>query len=72
MLLGIMRKHAKSWLIKFLIGIIAVVFIFYFGYSFTARRPDMEACGLRKVMKGLRDVIAEMMENTTLADLIAQ
>ncbi len=33
-----MRKHAKSWLIKFLIGIIAVVFIFYFGYSFTARR----------------------------------
>jgi peptidyl-prolyl cis-trans isomerase D len=38
MLLGIMRKHAKSWLIKFLIGIIAMVFIFYFGYSFTARR----------------------------------
>jgi peptidyl-prolyl cis-trans isomerase D len=38
MLLGIMRKHAKSWLIKFLIGIIAIVFIFYFGYSFTAKR----------------------------------
>ena len=38
MLLGIMRKHAKSWLIKCLIGIIAVVFIFYFGYSFTAKR----------------------------------
>lgn len=36
MLLGLMRKHAKSWLIKFLIGIIAVVFIFYFGYSFTS------------------------------------
>lgn len=34
MLLSLMRKHAKSWLIKFLIGIIAVVFIFYFGYSF--------------------------------------
>ena len=33
-----MRKHAKSWLIKFLIGIIAIVFIFYFGYSFTAKR----------------------------------
>ncbi|MCJ7595826.1 MAG: SurA N-terminal domain-containing protein, partial [Desulfobacterales bacterium] len=33
MLLSLMRKHAKSWLIKFLIGIIAVVFIFYFGYS---------------------------------------
>lgn len=38
MLLGLMRKHAKSWLIKVLIGIIALVFIFYFGYSFTAKR----------------------------------
>jgi len=36
MLLSLMRKHAKSWIIKFLIGIIAVVFIFYFGYSFTS------------------------------------
>jgi peptidyl-prolyl cis-trans isomerase D len=33
-----MRKHAKSWLIKVLIGIIALVFIFYFGYSFTAKK----------------------------------
>jgi peptidyl-prolyl cis-trans isomerase D len=32
-----MRKHAKSWLIKTLIGMIAVVFVFYFGYSFTSR-----------------------------------
>jgi len=32
-----MRKHAKSWLIKVLIGIIALVFVFYFGYSFTAK-----------------------------------
>jgi len=38
MVLSLMRKHAKSWLIKFLIAIIAVVFIFYFGYSFTADR----------------------------------
>ena len=38
MLLSLMRKHAKSWLIKFLIGIIAVVFIFYFGYSFTSKK----------------------------------
>jgi len=36
MVLSIMRRHAKSWLIKFLIGIIAVVFVFYFGYSFTS------------------------------------
>jgi peptidyl-prolyl cis-trans isomerase D len=37
MVLSLMRRHAKSWLIKFLIGMIAVVFIFYFGYSFTAK-----------------------------------
>lgn len=37
MLLSLMRKHAKSYLIKFLIGIIAVVFIFYFGYSFRSK-----------------------------------
>ncbi|MEE4354164.1 MAG: SurA N-terminal domain-containing protein [Desulfatiglans sp.] len=37
MVLSLMRKHAKSWLIKFFIAIIALVFIFYFGYSFTAR-----------------------------------
>ena len=34
MLLSLMRRHARSWLIKFLIAIIALVFIFYFGYSF--------------------------------------
>lgn len=37
MLLSLMRKHAKSYLIKFLIAIIAMVFIFYFGYSFTSK-----------------------------------
>lgn len=36
MVLSLMRKHAKSWLIKFLIAIIAIVFTFYFGYSFRA------------------------------------
>jgi peptidyl-prolyl cis-trans isomerase D len=37
MVLSLMRKHAKSWLIKTLIAIIAIVFVFYFGYSFTSR-----------------------------------
>jgi len=32
-----MRKHAKSWLIKGLMAIIAIVFVFYFGYSFHGR-----------------------------------
>ena len=34
--------------------------------------PDMETCGLRRVMKELRDVIAATMESTTLADLVAK
>lgn len=38
MVLSIMRRHAKSWIIKFLIAIIAIVFVFYFGYSFTAQQ----------------------------------
>ena len=33
--------------------------------------PDMHACGLRRVMKQVRDVVAEMMERTTLADLLS-
>jgi Rrf2 family cysteine metabolism transcriptional repressor len=34
--------------------------------------PDMETCGLRRVMKEVRDTVAKMMENTTLADLVSQ
>lgn len=33
--------------------------------------PDMESCGLRRVMKRVRDVVADMMEHTTLADMVA-
>lgn len=53
MLLSLMRKHAKSWLIKFLIGIIAVVFIFYFGYSFTSDRGVKIAYVNGEVISGL-------------------
>jgi Rrf2 family cysteine metabolism transcriptional repressor len=34
--------------------------------------PDMEACGLRRVMKEVRDTVVGMMEGTTLADLVAK
>ncbi len=36
MVLSVMRRHATSWIIKILIGLIAIVFIFYFGFSFRA------------------------------------
>ena len=32
--------------------------------------PDIEACGLRRVMQQVRDTVVEMMEQTTFADLI--
>jgi Rrf2 family protein len=32
--------------------------------------PDMEACGLRRVMKNVRDMVSDVMENTVLADLV--
>ena len=34
--------------------------------------PDMETCGLRRVMRQVRDTVAEMMEDTTLGDLITE
>ena len=36
------------------------------------RCPDMDACGLRRVMQEVRDTVAETMESTTLADLVTQ
>lgn len=53
MLLSLMRKHAKSWLIKFLIAIIALVFIFYFGYSFRAKQGLKIALVNGEVISGL-------------------
>ncbi len=37
-MLSLMRKHAASWLIKVTLYIIIIVFIFWGGYSYTARR----------------------------------
>jgi Rrf2 family protein len=34
--------------------------------------PDVEACGLRRVMQEVRDTVAGIMESTTLADLVAE
>jgi Rrf2 family cysteine metabolism transcriptional repressor len=34
--------------------------------------PDVQACGLRRVMKEVRDTVTAIMENTSLADLGAE
>jgi peptidyl-prolyl cis-trans isomerase D len=63
MLLSLMRKHAKSWLIKALIAIIALVFIFYFGYSFSSK-------GVRTVASVNGDVITMREYDKTYRDLV--
>jgi len=42
-MLSIMRKHAGSWLIKVLLGGIAITFIFWGGYQATSRRSGRVA-----------------------------
>jgi peptidyl-prolyl cis-trans isomerase D len=43
MLLSLMRKHAKSWIIKVLIAMIIMVFIFFFGYSYISNEGEKVA-----------------------------
>ena len=63
-----MRKHAKSWLIKALIAIIAVVFVFYFGYSFTSDQAMKIAYVNGELINGpeyekvYRDMLASLQE----------
>ena len=42
-MLGLMRKHATSWLIKVALFAIVIVFIFWGGYSYTERRASRVA-----------------------------
>jgi peptidyl-prolyl cis-trans isomerase D len=65
MVLSLMRKHAKSWLIKTLIAIIAVVFVFYFGYSFRSRASA-------KVAYVNGDVISTAEYEKTYRNLVEQ
>lgn len=44
-MLGLMRKHATSWLIKVALFAIVIVFIFWGGYSYTERRASRVAAG---------------------------
>ncbi len=39
-MLSLMRKHAQSWLIKFALGAIIVVFIFWYGWNYRAQRGN--------------------------------
>lgn len=53
MVLSLMRRHAKSYLIKFMIALISIVFIFYFGYSFRAKEGTKVAYVNGELITGL-------------------
>jgi peptidyl-prolyl cis-trans isomerase D len=63
MLLSLMRKHAKSYLIKVMIGIIALVFVFYFGYSFHSKEGAKVALVNGELISGVeyRKAYADMI-----------
>jgi peptidyl-prolyl cis-trans isomerase D len=42
-MLDLMRKHARNWMMKTILGIIIVVFIFYFGSMSGSQRADVMA-----------------------------
>lgn len=42
-MLDLVRKHARSWLIKVALFLIVIVFIFWGGYSYTTREESQMA-----------------------------
>jgi len=39
-MLDLMRKHSKSWIIKFLLIVIIIVFVLYFGATTGRNKAD--------------------------------
>ena len=63
-MLSLMRKHAKSWLIKLALGAIIVVFVFWGVGSYRAQRGNRIAVvnGAPIVLDEFRGVYDQMME----------
>lgn len=63
-MLELMRKHAKNWLMKFLLGMIIIVFIFYFGTRTGRKKTETIA-----VVDGKEIALAEVQkEYSNLAE----
>ncbi len=64
-MLGLMRRHAKSWFIKFLLGLVAVVFIFWGVGSYSANQGarvalvDGEIVSVAEFQKTYRDLVEQ-------------
>lgn len=65
-MLGLMRKHATSWLIKVALFAIVIVFIFWGGYSYTERRASRVAVvngsyiGLQEYQRAYNNLLDQM------------
>lgn len=57
-MLSFMRKHAKSWFIKVLLGTVIVVFIFFYGFNLRQRAASLIA-QVNGVKIGLREFQAQ-------------
>ncbi|MGQ9652461.1 MAG: SurA N-terminal domain-containing protein, partial [Thermodesulfobacteriota bacterium] len=53
-MLSFMRRHARSWFIKVLLGTVIVVFIFFYGFNLWEREASVVA-SVNGVKIGLRD-----------------
>ena len=78
-MLGLMRKHATSWLIKVFLFAIVIVFIFWGGYSYTERRASRVAVvndsyiGIqeyRNAYNNLLDQMRRQLGNQFSADIL--
>ena len=72
MLLSLMRKHAKSWIIKILIAMIIMVFIFFFGYSYISNEGEKvaevngEAISYVEYQNAYRELLKNCVERSQL------
>ncbi len=66
MLLSLMRKHAMSWIIKFMVSMIILVFIFFYGYSWKSQEGaklaevNGESIGRNEYDRTYRDLVTSL------------
>ena len=71
-MLGLMRKHATSWLIKVALFAIVIVFIFWGGYSYTERRASRIAAvngsyiGIREYQSAYNNLLEKTRDMNTV------
>lgn len=63
-MLSYMRKHARSWFIKVLLGTVIIVFIFFYGFSLRERRSAViaEVDGVKISQKDFQRQLDRILE----------